>query len=265
MDINHPLLFLILLGVENYSMAKNEAEAVQILRSFQPDIVVLDIDSKQCGSCLDIAKAIKASSDIPIILVASNLDIKTYNELKTLNPQSFLYKPLNPMKLAQSVELTVRGYLEFRQLRREAEQFYFLASHDLKEPIRNITSFASLLEMELGDNLSEKAKAYLQYIKQGGQRIHSLTVGILENSNLINKRLYCLDTVDLNCTLQIAGQLAQTSFGDRRLHIAAERLPFVKTDPTLIEFVFKKLLHNALKFNESPEALVKVQSETSDG
>lgn len=251
------------LDIGTYALAEGGVEALQLLDSFQPDIALVDLDLQNGNGGFQVAKAIKSESDIPIILLTSNLDSGAFNEAKKLRPHAFLDWQLDSLKLGQSIELALLHNAELRHFRREAEQFSFVASHDLKEPIRAITSFATLLERELKEKLSGNAKAYLHYIKQGGQRMNSLIVGILENAIVNNKRCQYLEPVDLNDALADAVRFAQTDFGGKLVQIEANCLPAVATDPVLIEFVFKRLLHNALKFNDSPIPLVKVCGEVS--
>lgn len=252
------------LGIGAYEIARSEVEAIQLFRNFRPDIILFAIAIKSDKSCFNAAKTIKLESDIPIILVASNYDANTFSEIKKLKPHSFLDKPLSPMKLRQSIELALQGHAELRQLRLEGARLSFVASHALKEPIRNITSFAALLETKLGKELSEDAKTYLKYIKQGGQRMNSLIAGILENANLSHQRGQSLAHVDLNDTLEISRNLVQKEFSDRLVQVEAKHLPVVTTDPALLAFVFKNLMHNAIKFNQSPVALIKVEGEATE-
>jgi light-regulated signal transduction histidine kinase (bacteriophytochrome) len=251
------------LGVEDYRVASTETDAIQAFRDFRPDIALLDVDLKQGGSGIHVAKAIKAESDIPIIFITANYDTATFAEVKKLKPHSFLDKEVNEMKLRQSLELALQDHAELMEKKRDTESFSFVASHDLKEPLRNITSFAALLERELGEKLTPAAKDYLGFIKMGGQRMNSLIAGILENANLSNREATKHTAVDLNQVFTEARDFVQKEF--KHCAVLSEPLPILLSDRNLLGFVFKNLLHNALKFNQAELATVQVSSETKNG
>jgi light-regulated signal transduction histidine kinase (bacteriophytochrome) len=242
------------LGVGAYQVSSTEQEAIEQFKHFQPDIALLDIDLKAGGSGINVGKAIKAESDVPIIFITSNYDTATFAEVKKLKPHSFLDKQVNELKLRQSLELALQDYEELQQQRHEAERLSFVASHDLKEPLRNITSFAALLEKTLGEQLSDEAKTYLGYIKQGGSRMNALILGILENAQFSKNSLAQSEAVDLNEVFEYAKDFVQAEFKDRATSITSQPLPYLNTNRSLLEFVFKNLLHNAVKFNESETA-----------
>lgn len=150
----------------------------------------------------------------------------------------------------------------------EGEQFLDLAVHDLKEPIRIISSFARILDESLKDKLDETQKEYFQFIIDGAERMQKMLDGLALYVQ-IGLAGRSSEAVDLNQVLigLEQGPLADRLKTSRGRLIRPEPLAKVAADPFLMTQLFKNILDNALKFQRDglpPEVTIKTQTEGPD-
>ncbi|MBI5374682.1 MAG: PAS domain S-box protein [Candidatus Schekmanbacteria bacterium] len=139
----------------------------------------------------------------------------------------------------------------------ELKQFAYVASHDLQEPLRSISSFLKLLESRYKDSLDDNAREYIGYAVDGAVRMSQLISGMLD-----------LSRMDLNAkNLRPTDSGAALAAALANLHITIQRdsatvtcnkLPLVLADGTLLTQIFQNLVGNAIKFR-SPDRPNKVQ------
>lgn len=131
---------------------------------------------------------------------------------------------------------------------KELEQFSYIASHDLQEPLRTLISFAELLNEEYQGKLDENADIYLNYILQSSGRMQNLVKGLLDYTRLGKERE--LSSVDCKILIyQILTDL-QLSIQESDALITVGELPIIKAYPTEIRLLFQNLISNALKFRK---------------
>lgn len=136
----------------------------------------------------------------------------------------------------------------------ELEQFAYIASHDLQEPVRKISTFMQMLEKSLG-NISEKSKNYLDKINVSADRMSILIRDVLAYSHLssVNDNY---EDVDLNQVLHDAVSDFELSVEHKKAVIAYSGLPTIEAIPLQMSQLFSNLLSNALKYSKddvSPE------------
>jgi signal transduction histidine kinase len=138
---------------------------------------------------------------------------------------------------------------ELRRSNAELEQFAYVASHDLQEPLRKVASFCQLLERRYGDQLDERGAEYIGFAVDGAKRMQQLINDLLTFSRV--GRLGATYTeVDLDAALDAAlGNLA-ILIEDAGAEIVQpeQPLPHVDGDPTLLAMVWQNLIGNAVKF-----------------
>lgn len=140
---------------------------------------------------------------------------------------------------------------ELQSSNSELEQFAYIASHDLQEPLRTVSSYVQLLETRYGDKIDEEGKEYIQFAVDGARRMRNLIHSLLEYSRVgrTNKQQ---EDVDLNETVNhiIAG--FKLTYPDAQFHIGL--LPVVCSVPIHMEQLFQNLIGNALKFSKAGQA-----------
>ncbi|RZJ34433.1 MAG: HAMP domain-containing protein [Flavobacterium sp.] len=129
----------------------------------------------------------------------------------------------------------------------DLQQFAHVASHDLKEPLRKIATFSSILSQEQHANLTEKGKTYLKKIELASQRMSHMIEGVLAYSTVsVNEPPF--ELVDLNLIMEGVRNDLELAIIQKEAVITYEPLPRVTGIPLLLSQLFTNLISNALKF-----------------
>jgi len=165
-------------------------------------------------------------------------------------------------RLDKSNELQEARTSQLIQSNEELERFAYIASHDLKSPLRNIVSFASLLEKDLGDTASPKQKEYLSYIKGGSEKLNVIVEDVLDYSKISNHNVEEFQPIDLNEVIVEIKEMIADTIDKRKGDVYIENvLSIVKGRKTLFLLLFKNLIKNGLKYNESENPKIEIYSE----
>lgn len=147
----------------------------------------------------------------------------------------------------QAADLDAQA-LELRRSNAELEQFAYVASHDLQEPLRKVASFCQLLEKRYGDVLDERGKQYVDFAVDGAKRMQVLITDLLTFSR-VGRVNDARVPVPLDAVLDKALGNLGTSLEESGADISRpERLPEIAGDPTLLEMLWQNLVGNAVKF-----------------
>ncbi len=131
----------------------------------------------------------------------------------------------------------------------ELEQFVYIASHDLQEPLRMITSFLSQLENKYKGALDEKAQQYINFATSGAERMRRIILDLLDYSRLGRKE-YNFEKINLNILLQEVLQIYGNRIAENNVEIIYDKLPEVYGGKTLLNEVFQNLIGNAIKYKK---------------
>jgi signal transduction histidine kinase len=157
---------------------------------------------------------------------------------------------------------------ELRRSNAELEQFAYVASHDLQEPLRKVAAFCQLLEKRYGDKLDERGIEYIGFAVDGAKRMQVLINDLLTFSRV--GRLNATHTeVDLNEVLDTALSNLATLIEESGAVIVrpAQPLPHVDGDPTLLGMIWQNLVGNAVKFARDgvpPRIVIDCQAGTGE-
>ncbi len=137
---------------------------------------------------------------------------------------------------------------ELRRSNAELEQFAYVASHDLQEPLRKVASFCQLLEKRYGDQLDERGQQYIDFAVDGAKRMQVLINDLLTFSRV--GRLNSTQVkVNLDTVLDAAISNVATAIEETGAEITRSGpLPTVMGDPTLLTMLWQNLVSNAVKF-----------------
>jgi PAS domain S-box-containing protein len=168
------------------------------------------------------------------------------------------------IKKRQNVEKKLREYgEELQRSNKELEEFAYVSSHDLQEPLRKIQAFGDLLVEEFADKLGD-GKEYLDRISSSAQRMSTLIEDLLTFSRVTTKPAV-LKPIDLN-------EVIEYTLADLHDRIQKEKgsvniqpkLPTVMADETHMRQLFQNLISNALKFHPIDRAPVVTVTATTD-
>ncbi|ULH13903.1 ATP-binding protein (plasmid) [Deinococcus sp. KNUC1210] len=162
--------------------------------------------------------------------------------------------------VARSLGLAIERALSVAQLAQrtrdlersnaELEQFAYVASHDLQEPLRTVTSFSQLLTQRYASQLDDKAQIYARHITQGTERMAQLIQDLLAYSRVASEPAP-MRTVSLGGVVSQAIEDLRTPIEAAQARIVVEDLPQVHGDAAQLRQVFQHLLANAVKFRSA--------------
>ncbi|WP_132056037.1 PAS domain-containing protein [Pseudocnuella soli] len=151
---------------------------------------------------------------------------------------------------------------ELQRSNEDLQQFAHVASHDLKEPVRKIKTFASRLQDELGTDMPPRAQHFLTKIDEATERIYSMIDGVLEYSQLDAAELKPTPVPLAQVLDQIIADLELT-IQEKEAQIHVEPMPVIKGQPILLYQLFYNLLNNSLKFAQ-PGQKPQIRVHASD-
>jgi PAS domain S-box-containing protein len=149
----------------------------------------------------------------------------------------------------KKAEEQLREYAEeLKGSNTELERFAYVASHDLQEPLRMVSSFLTLLENRIEDNLDETSKQYIHFAVDGAGRMKTLIHDLLMYSRIgTNKEDFTI--VDLNEVMQYITRVLEENIKETATTITVKPLPVIRANKTLISQLLVNLLSNSLKYH----------------
>ena len=148
---------------------------------------------------------------------------------------------------AQLLEQETRQRQELARSNADLQQFAYIASHDLQEPLRMVTSYLQLLERRYQDQLDADAHDFIQYAVDGALRMRSLINDLLAYSR-IGTRGQSFQLISSTQAVEQALANLQLAITESEAVITYGDLPQIKADPTQLTQLFQNLIGNALKF-----------------
>jgi PAS domain S-box-containing protein len=138
-----------------------------------------------------------------------------------------------------------------KQKNTELEQFAYVASHDLQEPLRTVSGFVELLKRHYSDQADENVTKYINYITDASDRMRRLVQDLLDYSRLGRQRI--LEPIDCNLVVEEVLTDLTMSIEESQAVINIDRLPVISGYATEMKQLFQNLLSNSLKFRKSGE------------
>jgi PAS domain S-box-containing protein len=167
--------------------------------------------------------------------------------------------------LKQLNEKLKRHSKELEISNQELEQFAYVTSHDLQEPLRMISSFLMLLEKKYGDKLDEKAHEYIYYAVDGAKRMKKIILDLLEFSK-VGRFEDERETIDVNKMLEEYCILRKKLIQENNVSIVFNKLPNIATYRAPLTQIFHNLLDNAIKYRkeDTPPEIQITATENHD-
>lgn len=146
----------------------------------------------------------------------------------------------------------------------QLENFAYIASHDLKAPIRTIVSFSQLLERNLGENIDSESKEYLDFVISASRNMRDLIDDLLDYSK-VNSQENDVDEVDISGLLAAISSEIQVTIKENNASIIWEDLPTIDADLIKLKQLFQNLITNAIKFQKvGVKPVVQIKSIETD-
>lgn len=163
-------------------------------------------------------------------------------------------KPLGIVSVVRDISERKKAEAKFKEImgelgrsNLELEQFAYVASHDLQEPLRAIAGFLQLLQDRFGDRLDEKGHHYIERSVNAANRMQALINDLLKLSRISTKAAELKDT-DLNAVLERTLEGLETVIHETGARITRNKLPCVAVDANQIQSLLQNLIQNAIKY-----------------
>ena len=153
-----------------------------------------------------------------------------------------------------------RSNAELERSNIELQQFAYVASHDLKEPLRMVSGFCQLLASRYKDKFDDDGRKFIEFAVEGAQRMHDLIEDLLTFSR-VESRARPFELTDCEKVLKVTETNLRASIEESGAAITHGTLPQVMADPSQLMQVFQNLIGNALKFHGQGRPNVRVTAE----
>jgi signal transduction histidine kinase len=146
----------------------------------------------------------------------------------------------------------------------DLEQFAYVASHDLQEPLRKVSGFCQLLQLRYADQLDERANEYIHFAVDGAKRMQDLINDLLAFSR-VGRTTESFEPVDLDDVASGVVEVLGPAIDDAGAIVTVRDLPVVAGDRRLLAATLQNLIGNALKFRGPDPPVVTVEATLTDG
>jgi signal transduction histidine kinase len=259
-------------------VVQDEAAFTRALRTHPPEVVLADYNLPNWKGMEALKVLLSEGLDIPMILVSGALGDVTAVECIKQGATDYVLKD-GLARLPEVIRRALREKNE-RSLRHQAEedlarkidelarsnadleQFAYVASHDLQEPLRMVTAYTQLLSERYHGQLDESAAKFLGYASEGAQRMQVLIQDLLAFSRVGRNSAAC-GSVDCNAVMADVLLTLASAILESGAVVTHAGLPAVWGVRTQMAQVFQNLIGNAIKFRGKEPPVVSVQSEKS--
>ncbi|GAB6054588.1 hypothetical protein JCM17960_34080 [Magnetospira thiophila] len=152
---------------------------------------------------------------------------------------------------------------ELKRSNEELEQFAYVSSHDLREPLRMITSYLQLLQRSHGQNLDQEAHEYIAFAVDGARRMEQLILDLLSYSR-INSQKSAAQPIDCQLIIERVRENLRASISEKSATLQVGPLPTVVGDGAQFLSLFQNLIGNALKYaapDRPPEITITAEPQ----
>jgi signal transduction histidine kinase len=236
------------------------------------DLILADYNLPQWSGMEALALLRRENLDVPLIVVTGYLGEEKAVECIKRGATDCVLKD----HLAR-LPTSVRRALEEKRLRKqrrqseedlarsnaELEQFAYVASHDLQEPLRMIANYTQLLAERYRGRLDEQADKYIAYSVDGATRMQALIQDLLKFSR-VGKAQIETRTTDCRAVVEQAVRNLQAAILESGAAVNWEGLPVVMADAGQLTQVFQNLIANAIKFHGAETPVIQIDSEQNE-
>ncbi len=162
----------------------------------------------------------------------------------------------------QMLDLLRTAGADLTRSNQELEQFAYVASHDLQEPLRKVSSFAQLLATQYKGKLDADADEFIGYMVDGAQRMQTLIQNLLAYSRL-GRKGKPFAPADVNAVLSQALANLESAIEENAAVVTSGPLPTVLADEVQLVQLFQNLIGNAIKFCGAVKPLIQIHAEAT--
>ncbi|MEO6638221.1 MAG: PAS domain S-box protein, partial [Ginsengibacter sp.] len=214
---------------------------------------------------IDFEEYFTTADNEPLWLLTTKLALR--NENNEITGLLGIGRDITQRKVAENklIELNTTLEKNVKQLKisnADLEQFAFVASHDLQEPLRMVTSFLTLLEKKYGNSIDDKGKQYINFAVDGAKRMRQIILDLLEFSR-VGRAEDKTEEVDLNALVNDIVRLHSKQITETNALLNISKLPVLNVSREPMRQVFQNLMSNSLKYHKNgiaPEISITAKS-----
>jgi signal transduction histidine kinase len=272
-----------LLEIKGFKQVKSTTDSRQVedlVQSFSPDLLLLDLMMPHMSG-FEVMERLRAKESeghfMPILVLTADSTKESKQQALLLGATDFLTKPfdftevllrINNLLMISHLTSSLKGQnklleekvkertVELEQKNQELEQFVFIASHDLQEPLRMITEFLGQLQIKYGDTIDERGMKYIDFAVKSALKMKSLIVDLLEYSKADALIVGDAAKVDLNNVLDDVRILLNSVIESNKAEIKIGIMPEIKAPVSVLRQIFQNLIGNAIRYRKTDLAPV---------
>jgi signal transduction histidine kinase len=257
---------------------QTQADFVTQLHAHRPDVVLADYSLPHWSGMEALDVLVQEGLDVPLILVSGRLGEETAVECIKLGATDYVLKrglARLPVAIRRAVqehqqrerrrqaeEELAHKVEELARSNRELEQFAYVASHDLQEPLRMVASYTELLAERYRGKLDDQADKYIGYAVDGAKRMQRLIHDLLAYAR-VSSQPKPLQPTDASAVLADVLAQLRTTIEKNRAEVVCRKLPIINADQMQLGQVFQNLIGNAIKFRGQKPPRVEIRAERS--
>ncbi|MGG6298208.1 response regulator [Leptolyngbya sp. AN02str] len=248
--------------------ALNGQRALASVQAAPPNLILLDIKMPEMDG-YTVCQRLKAdpkTCEVPVIFISALDDALDKVKAFAAGGVDYVTKPFQEMEVLARIEhqlciqrlqkQLILHNQELARSNRELEQFAYVVSHDLQQPLQSITGFAKIIQLQHQNTLDQAAVEYLSRIYDAGSRMQKLIQDLLVYSK-VGQHDQEFRSVDCNEVLRNALDNLQGAIADRQVCLTQDNLPTVMGYETQLMQLLQNLVSNAIKF-VSPQKIPQV-------
>jgi signal transduction histidine kinase len=193
--------------------------------------------------------------DIHVIFVCSVISVITIIDMYMREKEEAR------LKNEEAVSLITYQNRRLSLANKELERFAYIASHDLKTPLRTIVSYLDLIEKKINKNEYEGINDYFDFVRKGSKQMNTLITEVLEYSKLNINEFTDTEQIDLNEVVSDNLKSLEIFIKEKNAVIVSQSLPAIKANRLMMSILFQNLLENAIRYNVSEVPTVEISVE----
>lgn len=261
-------------------VVRTASEFREKLTQTLPDVILADYNLGEWRGMDALEILRRESLEIPLILVSGALGDETAVECIKQGASDYVLKDklgrlpyainraLQEKRLRferrDADEKLARKVEQLARSNRDLEQFAYVASHDLQEPLRMVSAYTQLLGERYRGKLDEQADKYIHYSIDGATRMQDLIHDLLRFSR-VGREEMIFQATDCNIVVRQAINNLQVSVNETASTVTCKHLPVLMANGPQLEQVFQNLISNAIKFRDGAIPFIEVSAESKDG
>lgn len=261
-------------------IVQTPSQLQQQLEVFPAEIVLADYNLGQWRGIEALEMLKKQAMDVPLILVSGAVGDVTAVECIKQGATDYVLKdsltrlPVSVRRALAEAELRSQRRQAERDLvvkmeelarsNRDLEQFAYVASHDLQEPLRMVAAYTQLLAERYQGKLDDQADKYIRYAVDGATRMQTLIQDLLAFSRAGREGME-LSSIDCSAVVNQALQDLEAAIHESDALVSQSDLPRLPGNSAQLQHVFQNLIGNAIKFRGSERPIIRISARLSAG